>query len=60
MSSSVGYTKEFKRDAVTESFFQLLKRERVRRRTYKDREARQGVFDYIEFSITQNASMVTT
>ena len=37
-------------DAVAESFFQLLKRERIRRRTYKDRtEARQDVFDYIEF-----------
>ena len=32
-----------------ESFFNLLKRERVRRRTYRTREeARQDVFDYIE------------
>ena len=32
-----------------ESFFQLLKRERIRRRTYLTREAaRQDVFDYIE------------
>jgi len=36
-------------NAVAESFFQLLKRERIRRRTYKDREeARRDVFDYIE------------
>ena len=36
-------------DAVAESFFQLLKRERVRRRTYVTRDAaRQDVFDYIE------------
>ena len=36
-------------DAVAESFFQLLKRERIRRRTYMTRDAaRQDVFDYIE------------
>ncbi len=36
-------------NAVAESFFQLLKRERIRRRTYHTREAaRQDVFDYIE------------
>ncbi len=36
-------------NAVAESFFSLLKRERVRRRTYKTREdARRDVFDYIE------------
>jgi len=36
-------------NAVAESFFNLLKRERVRRKTYKTRaEARQDVFDYIE------------
>ena len=36
-------------NAVVESFFNLLKRERVRRRTYKTcTEARQDVFDYIE------------
>jgi len=36
-------------NAVAESFFQLLKRERVRNRTYRNREeARQDVFDYIE------------
>lgn len=36
-------------NAVAESFFQLLKRERVRRRTYPTREAaRQDVFEYIE------------
>lgn len=32
-----------------ESFFNLLKRERIRRRTYRTRqEARRDVFDYIE------------
>ena len=37
-------------NAVAESFFQLLKRERIRRKTYATRkDARQDVFDYIEF-----------
>ena len=36
-------------NAVAESFFQLLKRERIRRKTYVTREqARRDVFDYIE------------
>jgi len=36
-------------NAVAESFFQLLKRERIKRKTYKDREeARRDIFDYIE------------
>lgn len=36
-------------NAVTETFFQLLKRERIRRRIYASRnEARSDVFDYIE------------
>ena len=36
-------------NAVAESFFQLLKRERIRRRVYANREAaRQDVFSYIE------------
>jgi putative transposase len=36
-------------NAVAESFFQLLKRERIKRRIYKTREdARRDVFDYIE------------
>jgi len=36
-------------NAVAESFFQLLERERIRRRTYGTREeTRQDVFDYIE------------
>ena len=36
-------------NAVAESFFQLLKRERIRRRIYMNRdEARQDVFHYIE------------
>ena len=34
---------------LPESFFNPLKRERVRRRTYKTREqARKDIFDYIE------------
>lgn len=32
-------------DAVAESFFNLLKRERIRHRTYR---TRRDVFDYIE------------
>jgi putative transposase len=37
-------------NAVAESFFNLLKCERIRRRKYKTREeARHAVFDYIEF-----------
>lgn len=36
-------------NAVAESFFQLLKRERIKRKIYKDREAaRLDIFDYIE------------
>ena len=36
-------------NAVAESFFNRLKRERIRRKTYRTRnEARQDVFDYIE------------
>ncbi|PYE43085.1 integrase-like protein [Rhizobium sp. PP-F2F-G20b] len=36
-------------NAFAESFFNLLKRERIRRRVYCSRdEARQDVFDYIE------------
>jgi putative transposase len=36
-------------NAVAESFFQLLKRERIRRKTYLDREeARRDVLNYIE------------
>jgi putative transposase len=36
-------------NAVAESFFQLLKRERIRQRTYLTSDvARQDVFDYIE------------
>lgn len=36
-------------NAVAESFFQLLKRERIKRKIYNHRdEARQDIFDYIE------------
>lgn len=42
-------------NAVAESFFQLLKRERIRRRTYLTRDAaRQDVFDYIEMFYNPN------
>jgi putative transposase len=34
---------------VAESFFQLLKRERIKRRVYRTRdEAKADIFDYIE------------
>ena len=36
-------------NAVAESFFQLLKRERIKRKRYATRDlARQDIFDYIE------------
>lgn len=36
-------------NAVAESFFSSLKREHIRRRTYRTREeARQDVFNYVE------------
>lgn len=36
-------------NAVVKGFFNLLKRERIRRKIYKTREeARQDIFDYIE------------
>ena len=36
-------------NAVAESFFQLLKRERIKRRIYPDRQtAREDIFNYIE------------
>lgn len=36
-------------NAVVESFFQLLKRERIKRKTYStSHDARQDIFDYIE------------
>jgi putative transposase len=47
-------------NAVAESFFNLLKRERIRRRKYKTREeARQDVFDYIEFFYNPQRKHVT-
>lgn len=40
-------------NAIAESFFQLLKRERTRRRTYRTRDAaRQDVFEDIEMFYT--------
>ena len=46
-------------NAVAESFFQLLKRERIRRQTYATRDAaRSDIFDYIEMFITANDGTV--
>lgn len=46
-------------NAVAESFFNLLKRERMRRKTYKTRaEARHDVFDYIEKFYSPNLKHV--
>ncbi|MBA8733837.1 IS3 family transposase [Chromobacterium violaceum] len=42
-----------------ESFFQLLKRERINRQTYHDEEeARRDIFDYIEFFYNSKRRMV--
>jgi hypothetical protein len=39
-------------NAVAESFFQLLNRERIKRKIYPTRElARQDIFDYIEMAL---------
>lgn len=48
-------------NAVAESFLQLLKRERIRRKIYLTRkQARQDIFDYIEFFYTPGESMAET
>jgi len=48
-------------NAVAESFFQLLKRERIRRKTYATRkDARDDVFDISNFSTIRKESMVIT
>ncbi|MEY3308582.1 MAG: hypothetical protein RLZZ413_2620 [Pseudomonadota bacterium] len=48
-------------DAVAESFFHLLKRERIRRRTCLTREAaRQDVFEYIEMFCNPKRKRRTT
>jgi putative transposase len=45
---------------IVKSFFQLLKREPVRQRTYITRNAvRQVVFDYIEMFINPNRTRVS-
>lgn len=42
-------------NAVAESFFQLLKRERIRRKVYLTRDdARLDIFDYIEVFYNRN------
>ena len=49
LEHSMSWRGNYHDNAVAESFFNLLKRERIRRRTYKTRaEARQYVFDDIE------------
>ncbi|VDZ71540.1 transposase insF for insertion sequence IS3A/B/C/D/E/fA [Atlantibacter hermannii] len=46
-------------NAVAESFFQLLKRERIKKKIYGTREeARSDIFDYIEMFITVSVGMV--
>jgi putative transposase len=45
-------------NAVAESFFQLLKRERIRRRIYDSRDAaRRDVFDYVELFYSKRAAI---
>lgn len=45
-------------NVVAKSYLQLLKRERIKRRTYSTREtARSDVFDYIEMFTTQGTDM---
>jgi putative transposase len=44
---------------VAQSFFNLLKRERIRLRVYRSRdEARQDVFDYMEMSYNPKRKLV--
>lgn len=46
-------------NAVAESFSQLLKRERIKKKIYGTRdEARSDIFDYIECFITVSVGMV--
>ena len=48
-------------NAVAESFFHLLKTERVKRKISETRkEARKDVFDYIELFYNPNADMLIT
>lgn len=47
-------------NALAESFFQILKRERIRRKIYSGRkEARRDIFITSNPSTTRNAAMVT-
>jgi putative transposase len=48
-------------NAIAESFFNLLKRERITRRTYKTREtARQDVFDFTEMCYNPRRKLLET
>ena len=45
-------------NAVVESFFQLLKRERIKRKTYASRaKAREDIFDYIKMFYARRKSL---
>jgi len=49
LKSSMSHRGNCHDNAVAESFFQLLKRERIMRKIYATRDlARQDIFDYIE------------
>lgn len=49
LQQSMSRFRNYHDNPVVESFFQLLKRERIRRKTYDTREeAKQDVSDYIE------------
>lgn len=49
LKSSMSRCGNFHDNAMAESFFQLLKRERIKKRVYKNRaEAKVDRFDYIE------------
>lgn len=49
MVSSISWRGNCRDNAVAESFFQRLKRERIRQKIYGTREeARSDIFDYIE------------
>lgn len=49
LEGSMSHRENCHDNTVAESFFQLLKRERIKQRVYKNREdARRDIFDYIE------------
>jgi transposase InsO family protein len=51
----------FRDNAVAESFFTSLKKERIKKRIYKKRDiARSGVFDYIEIFYNREDATATS